>query len=127
MISAVTLDGVKAALKKPKREKAAGPDEINNNVYIGYAEALGPVLATFYTRWLMCSVFLASFGEANIQCLKKSASSAFPLDHRPIALLNSDYKIFTKVLSFLDAAIVFKSRFAGSSRFCFEEFNPFSS
>ena len=45
-------------------------------------------------------MFLTSFGDANIQCLKKSSASALPLDHRPIALLNSDYKLFTKILSF---------------------------
>ena len=99
VLSAVSPDDVSAALKKLKRGKAAGPDEINNTFYRDYAEALSPVLATFYTRWLTCSVFPSSFGEANIQCLKKSASSALPLDHRPIALLNSDYKLFTKILS----------------------------
>ena len=45
-------------------------------------------------------MFPTSFGDANIQCLKKSSASALPLDHRPIALLNSDYKLFTKILSF---------------------------
>ena len=47
-------------------------------------------------------MFPVSFGEANIQCLKKSAASALPLGHRPIALLllNSDCKLFTKILSF---------------------------
>ena len=45
-------------------------------------------------------MLLNSFGEANIQYLKKAAASALPLEHRPIALLNSDYKLFTKILSF---------------------------
>ena len=40
-----------------------------------------------------------SFGEANIQCLQKSALAALPLEHRPIGLLNSDYKLFTKILA----------------------------
>ena len=88
--SAVPADDVTAALKRLKRRKAAGPDEINNTFYSDYADALGPILAIFYTRWLTCSVFPVSFGEAKIQCLKKSAASAFPLDHRPIALLNTD-------------------------------------
>ena len=45
-------------------------------------------------------MFPASFDEANIQCLKESQASALSLDHLPIALLNSDYKLFTKISSF---------------------------
>ena len=89
-----------AALKRNKHGKAAGPDEINNTFYRYYADAPGPILAIFYTRWLTCSVFPVSFGEVNIQCLKKSAASALPLDHLPIALPNSDCKLFIKILSF---------------------------
>ena len=98
--SSISLDDVGVDLKKFKRGKAAGPDKINNSFCRDYADALAPILAALYTRWMECSVFPTSFGDANIQCLKKSSASALPLDHRPIALLNSDYKLFTKILSF---------------------------
>ena len=87
-------------MKRLKRSKATGLDEINNTFYRDYADTFGPILATFYTRWLTCSVFSASFGEANIQYLKKSPASALSLDHHPIALLNGDYKLLTKILLF---------------------------
>ena len=96
---AISPDDVCAALKTLKRGKAAGPDELNNTFYREYADEIEPILATLYSRWLACSLFSQSFGEANIQCLKKSAVSALPLDHRPIALLNNDYKIFTNNIS----------------------------
>ena len=98
--SDISAVAVSAALKRLKRGKAAGPDEINNTFYRDYADTLGPIRATFYDRWITCSVFPASFGEANTQCSKKSPASALPLDHRPIALINSEYKLFTKFLSF---------------------------
>ncbi|CAI5717474.1 unnamed protein product [Peronospora effusa] len=98
--SVISPDDVCAALKRLKRGKTAGPDEINNTFYRDYADALAPILAALYTRWMECSVSPKSFSEANIQCLKKTAASALPLDHPPIALLNSDYKLFTKILSF---------------------------
>ena len=100
MTSDISPDDVSATLKRLKCGKATVPDEIDNIFYRDYADTLGPILATFYTIWLTCSVFPASFGEANIQCLQKSPASALPLGHRPIALLNSDYKLFTKILSF---------------------------
>ncbi|RHY70739.1 hypothetical protein DYB38_012186 [Aphanomyces astaci] len=40
-----------------------------------------------------------SFGEADILPLKKKGNSANALDYRPIALLNSAYKIFAQVIS----------------------------
>ncbi|OWZ11339.1 reverse transcriptase [Phytophthora megakarya] len=36
---------------------------------------------------------------ANIFCLKKGGDSGDPLNYRPLALLNSDYKIFTRILA----------------------------
>ena len=98
--SYISTDDVSAALKWLKRGKVSGPDEINNNLYRLYADALGPIPATFYTRWLTCSVFPASLGKENIQCLNKSPAFALPLDHRPIALLNSAFKVFTKIRLF---------------------------
>ena len=45
-------------------------------------------------------MFLASFGESDIQWVKKSAVSALSLDHRPIAFLNIDCILFAKIISF---------------------------
>ena len=50
--SSISLGDVGAALKKLKRGKAAGPDEINNSFYRDYADALAPILAALYTRWM---------------------------------------------------------------------------
>ena len=64
--SDISPNGVSADLKRLKRGKASGPDEINNTFYRNYADIPGPILATFYTRWITCSVFPESFGKANI-------------------------------------------------------------
>ena len=55
-----------------------------------------------------------SFGEANFQCMSKSAGSALQLKHRPIALLNSDYKI--DIRDFLVLVAADSIVFAFSSR-----------
>lgn len=36
---------------------------------------------------------------ANIHCLKKNTRAAVPLDHRRVAVLNTDYKVFTRVFA----------------------------
>ena len=61
-------------------------------------DALGRILATFYSRFLTYSVFPAPFEEANISCLKNSSDTVYTLDHRPTALLNSDYKFFVNIV-----------------------------
>ena len=53
----ISPDDVVSALKKLKRGKAAGPDEISNSFYHDYADAIASILAALYTRWLECSVF----------------------------------------------------------------------
>ena len=50
--SSISPDDVVSALKKLKREKDAGPDEINNSFYRSYADALAPIIAALYTRWM---------------------------------------------------------------------------
>ena len=96
----IPTEDVSVALKRLKCGKAAGPDKLNNIFYRDYATELAPILAALYTRWMECGMLLESFGDAHIQFLKKTAASSLPLDHRPIPLLNSDYKQFIKILSF---------------------------
>ena len=40
-----------------------------------------------------------TFRDSHVLCIKKTSSAAVPLDYRPTALLDSDYKIFTRVLA----------------------------
>ena len=96
----ISTDDVSAVFKRLKRGKAAGPEELNNTFYRDYATELAPILAALYTLWMECGVMPESFEDAHIQCLKTTAASALSLDHRQIALLNSDYRILTKILSF---------------------------
>ena len=47
--SSISPDDVVSALKKLKRRRAAGPDDINNSIYRDCADALEPVLTALYT------------------------------------------------------------------------------
>lgn len=73
---------------------------MSNTYYCDYSDAIAPILEALYTRWFDWSLFPASFEEENIKCLKKNASYSLPLDHLQIAPFNSDYKLFTNVISF---------------------------
>ncbi|OWZ13402.1 Reverse transcriptase precursor, partial [Phytophthora megakarya] len=79
--------------------KASGPDLLGNGWYREYAEILAPLLTTLLTLWYEAGVFPSSFLEADIFCLKKGGDQDNPLNYRPLALLNTDYKVFTRVLA----------------------------
>ncbi|KAE9240328.1 hypothetical protein PF002_g9800 [Phytophthora fragariae] len=99
LIKPITEDEVAAAIKACKPGKACGPDGLGNDWYHDYADALVPILCKLYNLWYTSSVFPASFLEADIFCLKKTGDLSNPLNYRPLALLNSDYKIFTRILA----------------------------
>ncbi|GAB9476292.1 reverse transcriptase [Globisporangium polare] len=93
----ITEEEVAAALKKCKRGKECGPDELGNDFYRDHADAITPILTRLYNHWFDAGVAPVSFGTANVQCLRKKTCAAKPLDHRPISLLNTDYKIYSKI------------------------------
>ncbi|KAF1328525.1 reverse transcriptase, partial [Globisporangium splendens] len=77
---------IKQAVKKCKRGKAHGPDELGNDWYRDHCDEITAYSSDFST---------CGYPNAFYQ----SVSAASPLDYRPIALLNSDYKIFTRIFA----------------------------
>ncbi|KAE9331557.1 hypothetical protein PR003_g14955 [Phytophthora rubi] len=90
---------VAKAISECKPGKACGPDRLGNDWYRDFGEILIPILARLYNCWYVAGVFPASFLEADVFCLKKGGSSQNPLNYRPLALLDSDYKILTRMLA----------------------------
>ncbi|KAF1315300.1 reverse transcriptase, partial [Globisporangium splendens] len=90
---------IKQAVKKCKRGKAHGPDELGNDWYRDHCGEITGLFERLFNLWIPECVLPSSFSEAHIHCIKKSVSVASPLDYRPIALLNSDYKIFTRIFA----------------------------
>lgn len=58
-----------------------------------------PILTQLVNIWYKAGVFPPTFLQADIFCLKKSGDLSNPLNYRPFALLNSDYKIITRILA----------------------------
>jgi ribonuclease HI len=95
----ITTTEITEAIKRCKHGKAQGPDELNNDWYRDHLDQLVPLFDKLFNLWFEQGVTPLSFHEANVQCLKKTRTASRPLDHRPIALLNSDYKVYTKIFS----------------------------
>lgn len=95
----ITEEAVAQALRACKPDKACGPDRLGNDWYRAYEERLVPLLTKLYRIWYQAQVFPQSFLTADIFCLKKSGDGANPPNYRPLALLNTDYKILTRLLT----------------------------
>lgn len=95
----ITEQEVRDAITFMHRGKACGPDRPGNDWYKDNVETLVPVLANLFNTWMTAGLFPASFLEAEIFCLKKGGEAANPLNYRPLPLLNSDYKVYTRVLA----------------------------
>lgn len=95
----ITEDEVRRALRECKPGKAAGPDRLGNGWYRDYEDLLVPILGKLLNVWYDEGHFPGSFLDADIFCLKKGGSSSNALNFRPLALLNTDYKIFTRILA----------------------------
>ncbi|KAF1336475.1 reverse transcriptase, partial [Globisporangium splendens] len=99
LLKPIDSSEIKQAVKKCKRGKAHGPDELGNDWYRDHCDEITGLFERLFNLWIPECVLPSSFSEAHIHCIKKSVSAASPLDYRPIALLNSDYKIFTRIFA----------------------------
>ncbi|KAE9281760.1 hypothetical protein PR003_g27585 [Phytophthora rubi] len=95
----ITEQEVRTALRACKRGKASGPDRLGNGWYREFEDYLVPILAVLLNKWSDAGVFPPSFLEADIFCLKKGGQQSNALNCRPLALLNTYYKIFTRILA----------------------------
>ena len=86
------------AIKSLSKGKTAGPDGLSNDFYIDYQESITPILQLLFQHILDNEIYPTSFQYSYILPIKKNHDSSNAMDYRPISLLNSDYKIFTKIL-----------------------------
>lgn len=84
---------VAAALGASKPGKACGPDRLGNDWYRDFGDQLTPILTKLYNCWFTQELFPDTFLEADIFCLRKGGKSSDPLNYRPLALPDTDYKI----------------------------------
>ncbi|OWY95308.1 LOW QUALITY PROTEIN: Reverse transcriptase precursor, partial [Phytophthora megakarya] len=76
-----------------------GPDDLGNERYLEHFDSVAPILTTVFNNSYSTGVIPRSFAEAFIFVISKGGDTSQPLNYRPIVLLNSDYKILTRVLA----------------------------
>lgn len=94
-----TTDSLTAAFKVCKLGKACGPDRLGNDWYIQYSPELIPLLLKLFTLWYNARICPTCFLETDVFCLKKTGDGSNPLSYRTLSLLNTDYKLFARVIA----------------------------
>ncbi|CAI5724392.1 unnamed protein product [Peronospora destructor] len=94
-----TTETLDAAFKACKSGKACGPDRLGNDWYIHYSHELILLMLKLFRLWYNAHVCPSSFVETDVFCLKKKGNGSNPLNYRPLSLLNTDYKLFTRVIA----------------------------
>lgn len=89
-----------SAIKSLPNGKSAGPDGFGMEFYKKFLEQLTPLLLRTFNHSFETQKFPSSLYEANISLIpKEGRDETEPSSYRTIALLNSDMKIFTKLIA----------------------------
>ena len=100
MDKTITLADIKTALSGMNTNKTPGPDGLTTEFYTYFFTTLGPILHATLEEAYIHNKLPDSMNTSYITLLPKKDTDRTQLkNHRPISLLNTDYKILTKTLA----------------------------
>ena len=97
--AAVSAEEILATMRTRPTGKSPGPDRIPNIFYRTFAAELGPFLEEVLAESRAKGALPPTFLQGITSVLYKKKDPDDPRNYRPITLLNTDYKIFTRILA----------------------------
>ena len=94
-----TLDELLAALKGLQTGKTSGSDGLSTEFYLCFWEDLGESLLTVLNESFHAGSLAKSHYEGPLRLIHKKDDRRLPKNWRPISLLNTDYKLASKVIT----------------------------
>lgn len=96
----ISIEEIKEAIKQTKPNKSPGSDGLTHEFYKTFIDILAPILWKLYRSMEEKKEMPESMGLGIITILYKNRGSPLKLEnYRPLSLLNTEYKILTKVLA----------------------------
>ena len=94
-----SLEELQSAIQKLKRNKAPGPDQVTNELFLLLDDDSTQVLLEFYNKIWEAGVVPNDWKEAIVVSIyKNKGTDTDPGSYRPISLLNAIYKVFAAML-----------------------------
>ena len=98
--SKITLEEIRLALGQMENNKSPGPDGLSKEFYLQYFDLVAPLLVRLYENVFTNGQLTTSMKNSYITLICKDKNAPHLCkNYRPISLLNTDYKVITKVLS----------------------------
>ena len=94
----ITLEEIKTVLKKCKRRKAPGPDEMPMEIILEMTDSNLENIARIMNAWWAEEIIPAEVLQARIVLIFKKGDTSIMENYRPISLLNSIYKLFAAIV-----------------------------
>lgn len=99
LISKITEEEIRSAIRKLKTGKSPGADGFNSEWYRTMQDQLVPTLMKTFNWTLDKKIIPPSWREALISIIPKENKDRLDCgNYRPVSLLNVDYKLFTSIL-----------------------------
>jgi hypothetical protein len=96
----VTEEEVLAAMKSTKPGTSPGPDGIPSELWRWCKASTAPLLARLYTAMGALDDAPSGFNKGAVSAIYKGKGDAASLsNHRPITLLNTDYRLIAKIMA----------------------------
>ena len=95
----ITVEGVKAAIKSLKWEKATGSDNLLNENFLETADIICSHLTDLFNGIFALGKFPESWTEGNIVPVFKKGDDTLPENYRGITLVSCLSKLFTGVIN----------------------------
>lgn len=99
LVEPIRIEEIEIALREASKNSAPGPDGINYEFYSIFFDLLKNDIQLLFNSYLVDGEHPPGLFTPGIITLIPKKGNSFDLDNkRPISMLNSDYKLFTKVL-----------------------------
>lgn len=96
----ITVEEITTIVKSLPRGKAPGPDGFSNEYYHAFIHTLAPHICAIFNHAMTTGDLPMEMLQATIVTLPKPGKSPDqPANFRPISLLNSDTKLYAKILA----------------------------
>jgi len=95
----ITLEEVREAVQKGKRHKSPDPDGIYHEFFIKKWDIVKDDLTDMIKNMYMEGSVPDSQKHGYIVCLPKQATPMSPENYRPLTILNTDYKLLTRIIA----------------------------